>query len=265
MLLIAAALVANIAFIGLGSAFDYPAILQRPPAEVLERFHDNPAVIGGWFLLLAIGAGLLAPVALKLRTAGMPAPVAGKLRTDEGVAPGAVKPRTAGLLAPAAVKPRTDEGVAPGAVKPRTAGLLAPAAVKLRAAEGVVPAAGKLRTAEWVGIAAAAVQVVGLLRWPLIVPFVDDPGTFHTLNVVMGNIVGEACGYVLTAIWTVLVARRMAVLPRVWGFVAAGAIATGLAPALALVNFAGYVLWSLWLIGLGTQQLTRARAAHASR
>ena len=62
-LLIAGAVTVNLAFLGLGSAFDYPEVLDEPPADVLVMFHDDRFVIGGLFLLLAVGAGLLAPIA----------------------------------------------------------------------------------------------------------------------------------------------------------------------------------------------------------
>lgn len=103
----------------MSSAFGYPDVLQDPPAEVLARFHADPALIGSLFLPLALAAGLLAPMAPGLRR----------------------------HTAPAAA----------------------------------------------VGVAAAAVRVAGLLRWPLVVPAVSDPETFRVLNLVLG--------YTLTAAW----------------------------------------------------------------
>ena len=56
----------------------------------------------------------------------------------------------------------------------------------------------------------------------------------------------------------VVVALSRTVLPRwlAWtGYVAAALIATGVAipvvDAASLTNFAGYVLWCVWLLGLG--------------
>jgi hypothetical protein len=121
-----------------------------------------------------------------------------------------------------------------------------------------------------VGVAAAAVQVVGLQRWVTLVPGISrdalDPAhraaaedRFELLHVVLGKVVGETVGYALTATFTVLVvvALRRRSLPR-WlaltGYAAAALIATGVVipvvePA-SLTNFAGYVLWCGWLLAV---------------
>jgi Domain of unknown function (DUF4386) len=107
-----------------------------------------------------------------------------------------------------------------------------------------------------VGIAAATVQVIGLSRWVLFVPHVDND-TFDVLHTWLGEVLGETIGYALTATFTVLVivgvTRRIA--PRwmtVVGYASAALIATGivvpLVEAASLTNFAGYVLWCIWLI-----------------
>src|SRR5215204_5246420 len=75
-----------------------------------------------------------------------------------------------------------------------------------------------MRAAVPVGIAAAVVQVVGLSRWPLLVPGFaadaasTDPATaaqaqdgFQSAHRVLGNIIGESFGYLFTAAWTLLV------------------------------------------------------------
>jgi hypothetical protein len=130
------------------------------------------------------------------------------------------------------------------------------------------------RTMRWavpVGVAAAVVQVVGLLRWPLLVPGYAadatsaDPtvaaaarSSFSTVHHLLGNIVGETMGYSLTAAWTLLVLA--AVGRRIAGrwFTTAGVASAVLIFAgvlspldLALVdtaNFVGYILWSVWLM-----------------
>jgi len=64
-----------------------------------------------------------------------------------------------------------------------------------------------------VGVAAAAVQVIGLLRWPLLVPSYaadatsPDPtvaaaarDSFTTAHHLLGNVAGETLGYSLTAV-----------------------------------------------------------------
>ena len=106
LLLIISAVVVNAAFALLGMVFDYPDILQRPAAEVLARFAADPFVIGAGFTLLAAGAAMMAPIAVRI-----------------------ARQVPAGRIGIAAAS---------------------------------------------VGVAAAVVQVVGLLRWPLIVPFLAD-------------------------------------------------------------------------------------------
>jgi MFS family permease len=215
-LLIAGAVVANAAFAGLGAVFDYPDVLQRPAEEILIRFHADALIVGGLFLLLACGAALLAPIAVRLSR------IAGR---------------------------------------------------------------GRLATAAMVtGVAAAAVQVIGLLRWPLAVPFlanvVTDPAdatdTFRTLHTVLGQAVGEVGGYALTAAWTVLV---IAALPRprgggriiaALGLASAAMILAGLlgplgVPGADLANFLGYLAWSVWLVALGIAIIRDARSGSRPR
>src|SRR5689334_24254526 len=62
--MVAAAVLVNLAFTGLGTAFDYPEVLKHPPAEALAAFRAAQGVVSTWFLLLALGAALLAPVAI---------------------------------------------------------------------------------------------------------------------------------------------------------------------------------------------------------
>ncbi|MBL1072773.1 DUF4386 domain-containing protein [Nocardia sp. 2] len=138
-----------------------------------------------------------------------------------------------------------------------------------------------MRRAVWLGVAAGLVQVVGLLRWPLLVPALADraaregetssaTSTFESLNRLLGTALGEMGGYLLTAAWTAIVAycllRRG--FPR-WfgalGAVSALAILTGLltplhVPATQQINFFGYILWSCWLLALAPLLLLRSRA-----
>ena len=211
-LLVAGAVLVNVAFVGLGSVFDYPDVLNHPAGEVLATFHEKQAPVSALFLLLALGAGLMAPIAVFV----------GRLGSSR-------------LLGASVV----------------------------------------------VGIAAAVVQVVGLLRWPLLVPGLaatpQDPAaisTFHTLNVVLGTVVGETIGYALTAAWTVLVAiaLRDRVLGRVLsvvGLVAAALIAVGTVepldvPMAGLLNYVGYVVWSVWLVAFAVRLLVVARRERAA-
>ena len=206
-LLVAGAVLVNAAFVGLGTVFDYPDVLNHPAAEVLATFHEKQAPVSALFLLLALGAGLMAPIAVFV----------GRLGSSR-----------------------------------------------------------LLRASVVVGVAAAVVQVVGLLRWPLLVPGLaatpQDPAaisTFHTLNVVLGTVVGETIGYALTAAWTVMVAiaLRERVLGRVLsavGLVAAALIAVGTVepldvPMAGLLNFVGYVVWSAWLVAFAVRVLVLSR------
>lgn len=148
-----------------------------------------------------------------------------------------------------------------------SAGLLAPIGILLgRLAGGT--------SGRWIaglGIAAATVQVIGLSRWVLLVPHVGTD-TFELLHTWMGEVLGETIGYVLTAAFTVLVVRAVAraMAPRwltVVGYASAALIATGVVIPLVesadLTNFAGYVLWCLWLVAMAVV-LWRASSADAT-
>jgi hypothetical protein len=155
--------------------------------------------------------------------------------------------------------------------------LLAPIGVYLGRIAG-----GKL--GPWIaglGIAAATVQVIGLSRWVLFVPRISDDAalpahtanahhTFELLHTWLGTVLGETIGYALTATFTALVVSAItrAVAPR-WmtylGCASAALIATGVAvplglEAASLTNFAGYIAWCLWLIGMAVT-LWRTRPA----
>lgn len=147
-----------------------------------------------------------------------------------------------------------------------SAALMAPAGVFLGRLVG-----GTLgRRIAGVGIVAATVQVVGLQRWATLVPGISqdalDPARragaeeqFELLHTVLGKVIGETFGYALTATFTVLVVTALSrtIMPR-WmaliGYTAAGLIATGVVIPLvelaSLSNFAGYVTWCVWLLGI---------------
>ena len=121
------------------------------------------------------------------------------------------------------------------------------------------------------GVAAAVVQVVGLQRWLTLVPgFAQEAldlgrrasaeQRFELWHTVLGTGIGETAGYALTALFTLLVVLalgRRSLLPpwlAVAGLVAAALIVTGvlvpLVPGASLSNFAGYILWCVWLIAV---------------
>ncbi len=144
-----------------------------------------------------------------------------------------------------------------------------------------------MRVAVPVGIAAAVVQVIGLSRWPLLVPgFAADAASadpevaagaresFELAHRVMGNLIGETFGYLLTAAWTllVLVALGRSIAGR-W-FTALGAVSAVLVlagvlspldlPVIDTANFIGYVLWSVWAVVFGILLLRRPRTSAAA-
>jgi Domain of unknown function (DUF4386) len=192
VLMVIAVVLANVAFLGLGSVFNYPDILQESASAILAEFREDQGTIITLFVVLAISAALLAPIAVLV-----------------------------GRLAP-----------------------------------------NKLgRWSIGVGIAAAVVQVIGLLRWPLVVPFLADreeTDAFETVHTALGTIVGETLGYLLTATWTVLIIYALGKrLAGRWftylGLVAAALIAVGVfvpldLPGADFANFVGYILWSIWLV-----------------
>ena len=154
-----------------------------------------------------------------------------------------------------------------------SAALMAPIAIGV----GRLSSARPMRIAVWVGIAAATVQVIGLLRWPILVPGYassDNRDAFSTASDVLGTAIGETIGYALTALWTALViaalGRRFAGRWFAWlGGLAAALVFVGVVSPLDLpivdtANFFGYVLWSIWLIAFGVVLLVRERQPAAA-
>jgi hypothetical protein len=157
-----------------------------------------------------------------------------------------------------------------------SAALFAPIAIGV----GRLSSHRAMRVALPVGIAAAAVQVIGLSRWPLLVPgFASDAASpdpavaaaardsFVLAHRILGNLIGETLGYLLTAAWTLLV---LVALGRTFAgrwFIALGAVSAVLVlagvlspldlPGIDLANFIGYVLWSVWLVVFGLLLLLR--------
>jgi hypothetical protein len=149
-----------------------------------------------------------------------------------------------------------------------SAALLAPIAIGV----GRLSGSRAMRIAVPVGIAAAAVQVIGLLRWPILVPGYAADGNadaFRTASDILGTALGETLGYLLTATWTVLVivalGRRYAGRWfQVLGAVSAALVVVGVlspldVPVIDTANFLGYVLWSVWLIAFGVVVLVHER------
>jgi len=162
-----------------------------------------------------------------------------------------------------------------------SAALLAPVAWLI----GRLSSRPAMRWAVRLGVAAACVQVVGLARWPLSMPGLaqgyasaTDPAAqaaalqrIESLDYVLGTLVGETLGYVLTAAWVVLVLRALGRAFAGSGFmllgiVAAALISTGVltpldVPGAAAANLLGYVLWSVWMITFAVVLAKNASAA----
>ncbi|WP_456845727.1 DUF4386 domain-containing protein [Cellulomonas sp. P5_C6] len=218
ILLIALPVAFNVAFAALAKAFDYPDILRRPTAEILERFRAGGSTLVTLWWAFAMTALAFAPVAVL---------VSDVLDGNPTV----------------------------------------------------------LRLAVVVGVLAGLVQLLGLLRWPFLVPYlartsVDaSPARAEAVDVVfqafhryLGVAVGEHLGYLLTGAWSVLVGVALAqdsVAPAWLGVVG---VAVGALLMMCSLEFVGrfepsgwrlagtlvpvvYVAWSLWLAGVGVTLL----------
>lgn len=89
-ILAAGVIAANAAFVGLGMTFNYPDVLAEPAAVILARFAADQTAVSAWFLLLALGAGLLAPASVLLGRR-LPDGPAATLSTQVGVLAGLVQ------------------------------------------------------------------------------------------------------------------------------------------------------------------------------
>jgi hypothetical protein len=135
------------------------------------------------------------------------------------------------------------------------------------------------------GSGAALVQALGLVRWPFAVPELarryaeaDGPAgtttrasievSFAMLHRLLGVGIGEHLGYLLTGLWTIVVAASIlttTVLPGWLGLIGLG---IGAALLIGMLEFVGpneeqgwplagtivpvaYIAWSVWLIALG--------------
>ena len=167
--------------------------------------------------------------------------------------------------------------------------LLAPAVVLLSATlVDADPAVLALASA--IGLLAALVQFLGLVRWPFAVPYLartaTDPTataatrdavevTFQTLNRYLGVAVGEHLGYLFTGVWTAL--AGVALIQSDLLHPLLGVVGLLLAPLFVLgsLEFVGpfevrgwklagtlvplaYIGWSIWLLALGIGLLATA-------
>jgi len=144
-----------------------------------------------------------------------------------------------------------------------------------------------LAVATTTGVLAALVQFLGLIRWPLLVPYLArtaaDPNAtearreavdvvFQAFNRYLGVAVGEHLGYALTGAWTTLAGIALTQTTLAPGWLGVLGIVIGPVLMLCSLEFIGghepagwklaerltpatYIAWSLWLIAVGTALL----------
>jgi hypothetical protein len=137
-----------------------------------------------------------------------------------------------------------------------------------------------------VGASAALVQALGLVRWPFAVPELarrhaeagdglegeasrrSIEAVFATLHRLLGVGIGEHLGYLLTGLWTLLVAASVLSTALLPGWLGVVGLPIGVALLIGTLEFVGpnersgwplagtivpiaYIAWSIWLIALG--------------
>jgi hypothetical protein len=145
-----------------------------------------------------------------------------------------------------------------------------------------------LAMATTAGVLAAAVQFLGLMRWPFLVPYLAraaaDPDAsaarreavdivFQSLHRYLGVAVGEHLGYLFTGAWTTLIGIALTQTSAAPSWVGVLGIVIGPVLMLCSLEFVGrheptgwkiaerltpitYIAWSLWLIATGIALLT---------
>ena len=167
-----------------------------------------------------------------------------------------------------------------------TAVLFAPLAVLLASAlEGADPVLLTIGAA--VGVLAAAVQFLGLIRWPFLVPYLarvaeseapESPRgqavdvVFQSFNRYLGVAVGEHLGYAFTGVWSSLTGVAMLDSAAVPDWLGVVGLVAGPLFVLCSLEFVGrneesgwklagaltpitYIVWSVWLLAVGVALL----------
>lgn len=167
-----------------------------------------------------------------------------------------------------------------------TAVLLAPLAVLLAGVlDGADPVLLSMGSA--VGVLAAVVQFLGLIRWPFLVPYlartVAEPDVsearkeavdivFQSFNRYLGVAVGEHLGYLFSGTWSILVGAAIMQSDAVPAWLGIVGIVVGAVLAVCSLEFVGrferdgwkvaaaltpvtYIVWSLWLVATGVALL----------
>ncbi len=167
-----------------------------------------------------------------------------------------------------------------------TAVLLAPVVVLLSHAIGDANPS-LLAVATTVGVLAAAVQFLGLMRWPFLVPYLArvaaEPDAsparleavdvvFQSFNRYLGVAVGEHLGYALTGGWTLLTGVALTQTSAAPSWLGVVGVVIGALLVVCSLEFVGpserdgwkvaekltpitYVAWSLWLVAIGVALL----------
>jgi len=133
------------------------------------------------------------------------------------------------------------------------------------------------------GVLAGAVQFLGLIRWPFLVPTLaemyTEPGAsqatrdsvvvvFQAFHRYAGVAIGEHLGYLFTSLWTALLCAAIIqtqVVSPVFGWlglipalgVLAGVLEEAGFKAAGAINAVSYILWSVWLMAFGVVLLLR--------
>ena len=147
---------------------------------------------------------------------------------------------------------------------------------------GMAEVDGSLRTTiVAIGVLAAVVQLIGLVRWSFVVPWLAREAStatparaeaidvaFQVLNRSLGVAVGEHLGYLLTGVWTVLTGVGMLAPGGLPGWLGVVALPIGTALVVCSAEFVGpferdgwrlagaltpvaYAAWSVWLLVVG--------------
>jgi hypothetical protein len=160
--------------------------------------------------------------------------------------------------------------------------LLAPVVVLLSSAVSDADAT-LLNVATTVGVLAALVQFLGLVRWPFLVPYLArvaaEPDAsparreavdvvFQSFNRYLGVAVGEHLGYAFTGIWSIFAGVAILGSDAVADWLGVVGIVLGPLFLLCSLEFVGgferagwklagavvplaYIGWSVWLLALG--------------
>lgn len=137
---------------------------------------------------------------------------------------------------------------------------------------------GASRLADRIGLISAALQLIALLRWTFLVPFLardfaqaeGSPAAasiaalFQAQHNFLGVGIGEHLGQLTMVIWTILMIRRNSqhVVLKSVGYLSALLLFVGLGEHLAVALNAnpgllahgalyGFICWSIWLVSLG--------------